>query len=96
MLTIEPRHWEIVKTILKKYPYTFYAFGSRTKSNPKRFSDLDLCFVDNIPWNIRAHIEEDFDDSNLPYKVDLVDWNRCDENFQKLIKTDLTLVQKGP
>ncbi|MEI8365122.1 MAG: nucleotidyltransferase domain-containing protein [Parachlamydiaceae bacterium] len=93
MIHIEPRHLEIVKTILSQYPYEFHVFGSRAKGIPRRFSDLDLCFFDHIPWNIQAHIEEDFEESDLPYKVDLVDWNACDESFQNLIKRDLILIQ---
>lgn len=89
---MENRHWEIVKTILSKYPYTFYAFGSRAKGNPKRFSDLDLCFFENIPWNIRSHINEDFEESLLPFTVDLVDWNSCNEDFQNAIKPNLVRI----
>jgi len=29
MIAIEERHLNIIKNILKQYPYTFYAFGSR-------------------------------------------------------------------
>lgn len=93
MIHMEKRHWDIVKAILAKYPYSFYAFGSRVKGNPRRFSDLDICFIENIPWNIRAHIDEDFEESDLPYKVDVIDWNACDKNFQNLIKKDLILIQ---
>ena len=93
MIHMQQRHWEMVKAILAKYPYSFYAFGSRVKGNPRRFSDLDVCFFENIPWNIRAHIDEDFEESDLPYKVDVIDWNACDQNFQSLIKQDLFLIQ---
>ncbi len=95
MIHMEPRHWEIVKAILSKYPYTFYAFGSRVKGKPKLFSDLDICFLENIPWNIRSHINDDFEESFLPYKVDVIDWNACDEKFQNRIKGDLVLIQQG-
>ncbi|MES2252424.1 MAG: nucleotidyltransferase domain-containing protein [Pseudomonadota bacterium] len=92
---MDDQHLNIVENVLKKYPYTFYAFGSRAKGNPKRLSDLDLCFIENIPGNIRSHIDEDFENSDLPYKVDIVDWHMCDENFQKLIRKDLHLIQMG-
>lgn len=95
MIYMEKRHWEIVRNILLKYPYSFYAFGSRTKGNPRRFSDLDLCFFENIPWNVRAHINEDFDESNLPFTVDLIDWNGCNEKFQNSIKNDLIPIKNG-
>lgn len=94
MIHMEQKHWEIVKEILNKYPYNFYAFGSRVTGTEKRLSDLDICFMDNISGNILAHIREDFEESNLPFTVDLVDWNRCDEVFRSRIKPDLVLIQK--
>ena len=93
MPVMEARHWKIVQDILKKYPYTFYAFGSRAKGNPRRFSDLDLCYCENIPTCDLLQIEEDFEESDLPYKVDLIDWQGCDATFQSLIYKDLLLIQ---
>lgn len=94
-LKIEDRHLKIVLDILKKYPYDFYAFGSRAHGNPRKLSDLDLCYYDNIPLVIKAKIEENFENSNLPYTVDLVDYNIIDNSFKNNIKNDLVLVSKG-
>lgn len=91
---LEPRHLKIVTDILRKYPYTFYAFGSRVSGNPKKFSDLDLCYFDEIPSGEYIRLEADFEESDLPYKVDLVDWNKCDETFRKIIKEDMVCVQE--
>ena len=93
---MELKHWNIVKSVLQKYPYTFYAFGSRVKGTHRPLSDLDICFMEDIPWNIRAHIDEDFENSNLPFTVDVLDWNICDEVFRSKIKPDLVLIQKAP
>lgn len=93
MLFMEPKHWKIVQKILSKYPYAFYAFGSRVKGNPKTLSDLDLCFFENIPTNTLAHIDEDFEESDLPYKVDIVNWNTCSDTFREIIKKDLVRIQ---
>jgi len=92
-LQIEERHWKIVCDILKKYPYQFYAFGSRVKRNAKQFSDLDLCYKEEIPGNIMTHIREDFEESNLPYKVDFIDWMRCDKSFKDKIEKDLVKLE---
>jgi predicted nucleotidyltransferase len=78
-----------VRDILDKYPYTFYAFGSRVKGNSKRFSDLDICFYEQIPINVLSHLDEDFEESDLPFKVDIVDGLACNENFRALIQKDL-------
>ena len=92
---IEEKHLRIINAILAKYPYTFYAFGSRVKGTSKKFSDLDLCFIEKIPDSEQNRLEADFEESDLPYKVDLLDWYQCDEAFQHLIYPDLRLFQLG-
>jgi len=93
MYKVEERHFKIINDILLKYPYTFYMFGSRVKDNAKRLSDVDLCFFEDIPLNIRDHIDEDFENSDLPYKVDIADWNTFDITFRQLISDDLVCIQ---
>lgn len=85
-LQIEPRHWKIILDILNKYPYEFYLFGSRIKGTAKRFSDLDICYKEKIPDATIGEIAEAFDNSDLPYTVDLVAWWRCTDEFKKLIE----------
>ena len=92
---MEPRHWKIVEDILNHYPHTFYAFGSRVKGTQKRFSDLDLCLKESIPFNIQGHIDEDFEESDLPFKVDVIDWNLISPEFREIIKKDLTLIERS-
>jgi len=70
MLQIENRHRKIILSILAKYPYTFYAYGSRAKGKAKQHSDLDLCYRGDIPWNILDHIQENLEESDLPFKVE--------------------------
>ena len=89
MIHTEKKYLKIILKILSKYPYKFYVFGSRARGDHRKLSDLDLCYYENIPLNIISHIREDFEESNLPYTVDLVNWNTCDTNFQTLIKPDL-------
>lgn len=93
---MESRHWKIVEEILSKYPYTFYAFGSRTKGTQKRLSDLELCFKDPIPFNVQGHIDEDFEESDLPFKVDVLDWRYISSEFQGIIEKDLIPIKKEP
>src|SRR5204863_9290591 len=94
-MILDPRHLHIVQSILLKYPYTFYAFGSRIKGQPRRLSDLDLCYIEDIPWNTLAHIEDDFEGSDLPFTVDIIAWHRCDPAFQESIRKDLVCIQLG-
>ncbi len=92
MLQVEDRHWKIIKDILSKYPYTFYAYGSRAKGDARKYSDLDLCYQEEIPWNVLSHLQEDLEESNLPFKVDLVNWKWMSTSFQELIRKDLILI----
>lgn len=91
---IELRHLKIIQNILNKYPYIFYIFGSRaTGLNLKPLSDLDLCYKQEIPQQILLRIEESFEESDLPYKVDLVNWNECNNEFKEIIKKDMKVFQ---
>ena len=72
MIQIEKKHLEMVLQILRKYPYSFYAYGSRVKGTARKYSDLDLCYQDDIPISITRKIKEEFEDSNLPFHVEIV------------------------
>jgi hypothetical protein len=95
MLSIEERHRTLLFSILEKYPYTFYAFGSRTDGSNWQFSDLDLCYFKPIPDSIRYQLEEDLDQSNLPFKVDLIAWHTASDWFRKSIQASLTDIKTG-
>ncbi|CAG8465844.1 22870_t:CDS:10 [Gigaspora margarita] len=75
MLQLEEHHYQIVKDILSKYPYHFYAYGSRVKGTARKFSDLDICYKANIPDATAFLIEEEFKESDLPFTVELVYYN---------------------
>ncbi len=95
MINIEPRHLDIIFSILKKYDYTFYIFGSRITEKAKQFSDIDLFYVDEIPEKIIYAIKDDFEESNLPYTVDIVNFNRCAPYFQEIIKKNYACFYQG-
>jgi predicted nucleotidyltransferase len=51
-------------------------FGSRAGGTPKPWSDLDLVLEAGegpVPLSVLAELAEAFDESALPWKVDLVD-----------------------
>jgi uncharacterized protein len=73
MLQLETKHQKIIRNILGKYPYRFYAYGSRVKGIARKFSDLDLCYQENIPDSLVFEIKDEFTESNLPFIVELVD-----------------------
>lgn len=89
MIQIEPAHRAIIEAILKSYPYTFYLFGSRATGTARRFSDIDLLYKDNIPSLVISNLREAFEESNLPFFVDIINWNACTPDFQAKIEKDL-------
>lgn len=64
------------------------AFGSRVKGNAKRYSDIDICLVapEKIDIAIIGSIKEQFALSDLPYRVDILDWKGIGDNFKKIIE----------
>lgn len=98
LIDIRPDHWAIVRGILKKHvpQYAAWAFGSRATWKAKEFSDLDLAIITDQPLSldISASLSEDFSNSDLPYKVDVVDWATTSDSFRKIIERDKVVVQE--
>lgn len=87
---------QIIKTILKPYmnDFNFYYYGSRVKGNFEKTSDLDILIKGNekFPYNSLDVLKVLFDQSDLPFIVNFVDYNSLDESFYKLIEKDLVQV----
>lgn len=88
-IQIDESHYNMAKNILNNYNVKALIFGSRAKNTASKFSDLDLVILDPIEKKIFISIKNDFEESNLPYKVDLILWNELDQSFQNQIKNDL-------
>jgi predicted nucleotidyltransferase len=88
-LNIKPEHLEIVKEILFKFipDIEVWAFGSRVKFNNKEFADLDLVIVGETKQSlaIMADLEEAFKESDLPFKVDILDYYNISDHLKKEI-----------
>ncbi|WP_341788850.1 MULTISPECIES: nucleotidyltransferase domain-containing protein [unclassified Rickettsia] len=94
MVQIKKQDLLILRSILKKYPYKFYAYGSRVKGKAKKFSDLDLCIMDNINYEVLFEIKEALDESDVSIHIDIKRWNiDMNEDFRSLIKNDLVLFE---
>jgi predicted nucleotidyltransferase len=61
--------------IIQKYPYVrlVHLFGSRAKGNYRPGSDIDLAIMnEGLDPKTMMRMAEDFSESSLPYKVDVV------------------------
>ncbi len=84
---------KIIFAILKpfKEQYNFYFYGSRVKGNFRPMSDLDILIHGKNPANTSdiEYLKEKFDNSNLSYIVNFVDFYNLNEKFYKIIEKDL-------
>ena len=65
-------------------------FGSRLKGTNKPFSDLDLAFICKEKLDLKklSMLKLKFEESNLPYRVDIVDYNKTSKEFKKIIDAE--------
>lgn len=84
----------IIKDILKDYPYDFYYYGSRVKGDYTKGSDLDILIKNDneIPQNIFEELNLKFNESIIPYRVNFSDFALMSADFYELIKNDLVKV----
>ena len=99
MIDITPKHLETIRHILAEHvpKCEVRAFGSRVKWTAKDYSDLDLAVVGSEPLTLRKlrQLKEAFEESNLPIRVDLVDWQSLADWFKKVIATEYEVIQKA-
>ena len=67
-----------IVTILQRYPDVTSAkiFGSRSKGNYKRYSDIDIAIFVNTDCDISQDIKEDLEDLDVIYKFDVIHYER--------------------
>lgn len=70
-----------------------YVFGSRAKCTSKQYADLDLALESDeiIDSTIIDKLHIEFEDSMLPFKVDIIDLKNIDEDFYNAIVNDLVI-----
>ena len=94
---LNPYAWAEVSRILQHFApgLEVWAFGSRAKWTAKAHSDLDLAVMTNEPLSLEkfASLKEAFDESVLPFRVDVVDWAATSDSFRKIIERDKVVVQ---
>jgi predicted nucleotidyltransferase len=87
------------KAEIKKIVYSFldpkecrvFIFGSRATGKTRKFSDIDIGIKSSkpIPWWKLSAIEEAFEESDLPYTVDVVDFNLVSEKFKQVAESKI-------
>lgn len=88
-MKISPQQLDIIRKIFSSISEDckVLAFGSRVSGNAAKFSDLDLAIVGNkeIPLSVISELKDAFSESDLPFRVDLIDWSRTSEKFRTIV-----------
>ena len=90
LIDIRAEQLETVKQILKKHlplGMLIWVFGSRATGRAKEYSDLDIALQtengQKIDFELIVRLMDDFEESNLPFKVDVVDYNSISGIFKQ-------------
>lgn len=90
MIELHEKDLNIVKAIFETYlpGVPVWVFGSRIHGSAKPYSDLDLVIVgeEKIPQRLYYQIMDAFEESELPFRVDVLDWHRINQSFRELIQ----------
>jgi len=91
MIAITPEEEKIILDIIAEFApdCEVYAYGSRVKGTHKEWSDLDLAFVcpngERMSFCQRGDLREAFGESDIVFRVDVIDYNSAAPNFREII-----------
>jgi predicted nucleotidyltransferase len=73
-----------------------YLFGSSATGGPRTFSDIDIAILPKspVPTDFFANLAEAFEESDIPYEVDLVDLRDTTPEFYARVRRE-GIVWKG-
>jgi len=98
-LAMKPQHQLWVRRILREHvpDREVWVFGSRAGEKPKLYSDLDLVILGDTPVPTRTLIalKDAFEESELPYQVDVVEWASVSEKFRQIIAAQHAVLQEA-
>jgi predicted nucleotidyltransferase len=97
MIDLAPEQLAIVQRLLATLvpECEVRAFGSRVTGNAKPHSDLDLALIGptRLPLARLAALREAFAESELPVRVDVLDWHAITEAFRNIITAKFDVLQ---
>lgn len=96
MIDLAESHLATIRRILREYApdCEVRAFGSRVTGGARPYSDLDLAIMGGAPLGIArlGSLREAFEESDLPIRVDVIDWHETSESFRHIIEHDCVIL----
>jgi predicted nucleotidyltransferase len=92
-LDMRDEHVAVVRAVLRQYLPSgarAFVFSSRANGTARRYSDLDLALEWRQPigLDVVGEIAEALSESDLPYRVDIVDLATVEPAFRARIEAD--------
>jgi len=87
-IAINPRDKEILLSLLARYvpQTTVWAYGSRVSGSALPWSDLDIVVFSGAEQQHRISLlKEALQESNLPFRVDILEWDSLPDSFKSNI-----------
>jgi predicted nucleotidyltransferase len=77
----------IVRRIVGSLPVRVFLFGSRALGTGRPTSDIDLALLsdDPLPADLVARLKGEFEESTIPYTVDVIDLSQVDEPLRERV-----------
>ena len=98
MIDVAPAHLRIILDILQAHvpACEVRAFGSRYRGTAREHSDLDLAVVCERKLALAefGRLREAFENSTLPFRVDVLDWHAISPEFRQVIEQGCEVIQE--
>lgn len=82
---LENKIKSLLEEKLWKKEFSYFLFGSRVMWDYRKNSDYDIWILGKKKLDFRKYIQlKRFLDDNINFPIDLVDFNRVDDDFKKI------------
>ena len=97
MIDLPPTHLDTLRSILAQHvpECEVRVFGSRVNGRAKPYSDIDLALVGpaRLGGDQLRRLKEALEESDLPMRVDVLDWAGITSGFQQVIARKYEVIQ---
>ncbi len=97
MINLSPDNLAEIKRILGAHvpDCEVRAFGSRVTGGVKPYSDLDIAIMapDRLSIFVIGALREAFQESALPFRIDVCDWHSMPDSSQQAIERQHEVIQ---
>ena len=97
-IDLSPQQLRLVQDLLAAHlsGVEVWAYGSRVRGTARRYSDLDMvAFTEPVHSAQLNILQEAFEESDLPFRVDLFSWPETPASFHPQIKANYVVLQEG-